>query len=65
MTHWVLQPDWSFLFCITCTVQKEMSVDVNIEWNSTAFNGRVMAPSHFEDEMWHCWDSSGEDVACE
>lgn len=45
--------------------QKEMFVDVNVEWNSTAFNGRVMAPSHFEDEMWHCWNSSGEDVACE
>ncbi len=45
--------------------QKGIFVDVNVEWNSTAFNGRVMAPSHFEDEMWHCWDSSGEDVACE
>ncbi len=46
-------------------LQMEKFVDVDIEWNSTAFIGRVMAPSHFEDEMWHCWNSSGEDVACE
>ena len=46
-------------------IQTEAFVDVSIEWSSTEFNGRVMAPSHFEDEMWHCWDSSGADVACE
>lgn len=46
-------------------LQWEDFVDVNIEWNSNDFNGRVMAPTHFEDELWHCWDSTGEDVACE
>ncbi len=46
-------------------LQWEDFVDVNIEWNSTDFNGRVMAPTHFEDELWHCWDSTGEDVDCE
>ena len=45
--------------------QYEEFVDVNIEWNSTDFYGRVMAYTHFEDELWHCWDSTGEDVACE
>lgn len=39
--------------------------DVNIEWNRTSYNGRVMAPSYFEDEDWHCWDTAGEDIACE
>ena len=46
-------------------LQWENFVDVNIEWNSTDFNGRVMAPTHFEDEIWHCWDNTGEDVDCE
>ena len=46
-------------------LQLQNFVDVNIEWNRTTFNGRVMASSHFEDDMWHCWDSAGEDVACE
>ena len=46
-------------------LQTEQFVDVNIEWNSTDFNGRVMAPAHFEDELWHCWDSDGEDMECE
>lgn len=45
--------------------QMEDFVDVNVEWSSTVFNGRVMAPTHFEDELWHCWDNSGEDVDCE
>lgn len=40
-------------------------IDVNIEWNRTAYNGRVMSPSYFEDSLWHCWDTTGEDVACE
>jgi len=46
-------------------LQMQDFVNVNIEWNGAAFNGRVMAPSYFEDEMWHCWDSTGEDIACE
>jgi hypothetical protein len=46
-------------------MQWEDFVDVNIEWNSMDYNGRVMAPTHFEDELWHCWDSAGEDVDCE
>ena len=40
-------------------------VDVNIEWNTTDFNGRVKAPSYFEDDAWHCWDGNGDDTACE
>ena len=43
----------------------EAFVDVNIEWSNSNFNGRVMAPSYFEDEAWHCWDSNGDDIACE
>ena len=43
----------------------EAFVDVNVEWNRTDFYGRVMAPIHFEDNLWHCWDSTGEDAVCE
>lgn len=45
--------------------QMESFVDVNIKWNSTDNNGRVMAPSYFEDELWHCWNGNGENVDCE
>ncbi len=40
-------------------------VDVNIEWNRTAYNGRVKSPSYFEDDLWHCWDTMGEDEDCD
>jgi len=39
-------------------------VDVDIEWNRTNFNGRVMAPSYFETLDWYCWDTSGNDITC-
>jgi hypothetical protein len=39
--------------------------EVTIEWNRSTFEGRVMAFAYFEDEVWHCWDSNGDDVACE
>ena len=40
-------------------------IDVDIEWSRSEFYGRVMAPSYFENEAWHCWDSTGADVVCE
>ncbi len=40
-------------------------VDVDIEWSRTSFEGRVKALAYFEDALWHCWDSTGEDIACE
>ncbi|MET2984756.1 hypothetical protein [Aureibaculum conchae] len=39
-------------------------VDVDIEWNRTNNNGRVMASYHFGDNDWHCWNSEGEDEDC-
>jgi len=38
---------------------------VDIEWSRDTFEGRVRAFAYFEDELWHCWDSNGDDVACE
>lgn len=45
--------------------ESEVFNDVQIEWNSTVFNGRVRASSYFDDDNWHCWDSEGEDEDCE
>lgn len=40
-------------------------VDVRIEWSRNTYNGRVRAFYVFEDEDWHCWDPTGEDMLCE
>ena len=39
-------------------------VDVNIEWSTTGYNGRVKAYYHYQDENWHCWDGNGNDTEC-
>ncbi len=38
---------------------------VEIEWSTTTKEGRVKDYYHFEDALWHCWDSSLQDVDCE
>ena len=45
--------------------QTEGFVDVRIEWNRDGYFGRVLAPGYFQDEDWHCWDQTGEDIVCE
>lgn len=40
-------------------------IDVNIEWSTSEYNGRVMCPEFFQDSEWHCWDSYGYDIVCE
>lgn len=39
--------------------------EIDIEWNRTSYEGRVRAVAYFEDVLWHCWDSNGDDIACE
>ncbi|MDX9928588.1 MAG: hypothetical protein RBS37_01915 [Bacteroidales bacterium] len=39
-------------------------VDVFIEWNTTAGNGRVKALYKFGDNAWHCWDIDKNNVTC-
>ncbi len=39
--------------------------EVDIEWSRNTFEGRVRAMAYFEDENWRCWDSNGDDIACE
>jgi hypothetical protein len=40
-------------------------VDVFIEWSTSEYNGHVKAQHKFGDDLWHCWNSNGDDVACE
>jgi hypothetical protein len=39
--------------------------EVDIEWSRNTFEGRVRSMAYFEDENWRCWDSNGDDIACE
>jgi len=38
--------------------------DVFIEWSTTAHNGHVKANNQFGDDLWHCWNETGENVVC-
>ena len=39
-------------------------VDINIEWSTTTYEGRVKSPRDYNDTDWHCWDANGNDVVC-
>lgn len=43
------------------------NLNVNIEWSTTVYNGRIKAAHYFpnDPDSWHCWDSLGFDVVCE
>lgn len=34
-------------------------VDVNIEWNTDTYNGRIQSDYHFDSTDWQYWDSNG------
>ena len=39
--------------------------NVNIEWSTTEYYGRIMAPHYYQgDDSWHCWDNMGYDMVC-
>jgi len=38
--------------------------DVNIEWNTTAHNGRVKCPDYLGDTNWYCWDTNKINITC-
>lgn len=37
---------------------------IEIEWNRTGKDGRIMDAVHFQDEDWHCWNEEHEDIEC-
>jgi hypothetical protein len=38
--------------------------DMDVEWSSTGYNGRVMCASWFGDSNWHCWNSNLANIVC-
>lgn len=39
--------------------------DVNVEWNTTAHNGRVKSIDYLGDNSWYCWDINRVNVQCQ
>lgn len=37
----------------------------SIEWDKSTKEGHVKDKKYFSDELWHCWDSSLENIDCE
>jgi len=38
---------------------------MSIKWNRTSHKGRIMDLSHFDDDLWHCWDSNLYNIDCQ
>ena len=38
--------------------------DVFIEWSTANHNGHIKANYQFHDDLWHCWNGTGENVTC-
>ena len=38
--------------------------DVNIEWSTTTFNGHIKSNNVFFNDLWHCWNGTGDNVDC-
>jgi hypothetical protein len=38
--------------------------DVFIEWSTTNHNGTIESNNYFHDDLWHCWDATGNNITC-
>ncbi len=38
--------------------------EMDVEWSSAVYNGRVMCPLWFGDSLWHCWDGNLANITC-
>ena len=38
--------------------------DVFIEWTTTSHNGHIKANYYFHDDLWHCWNETGDNIIC-
>jgi hypothetical protein len=38
--------------------------DIYIEWSTTKHNGHIKANNYFQDNLWHCWNETGDNVIC-
>jgi hypothetical protein len=41
-----------------------LDISTDIEWSSTAKNGHVKGPHHYQNSDWHCWDETLQDIVC-
>jgi hypothetical protein len=57
---WAYDPEDVYDASFTISVVAGMT---NIEWDAVTIQGRVKAPVHFGDELWHCWDSKANGLA--
>ncbi len=39
--------------------------DVDVEWSTSGFNGRIKCQPYFQDELWHCWDGNLVNIVCQ
>lgn len=39
-------------------------VDVNMEWSTDNYNGRIKSEHHFNSTEWNCWDTNGYNADC-
>jgi hypothetical protein len=38
--------------------------DVFIEWSTTGHNGHIKANYVYQNDLWHCWNETGDNVTC-
>jgi hypothetical protein len=38
--------------------------DLNVEWNTTTYNGRVKCLDYLGDDEWYCWDANKINIIC-
>jgi hypothetical protein len=38
--------------------------DIFIEWSTKNHNGHIKANYYFQDNLWHCWNETGDNVIC-
>jgi len=43
----------------------ELSSEIFVDWSKENKYGRVKSQAHFEDELYHCWDGSLQNTACD
>lgn len=57
----IAEEDFNTFYDIYLKSQENL---VEIDYNTTTKQGRVTSKKHFEDEVWHCWDSSLINIDC-
>ena len=54
----------AFLTVHQNTGEDNVFQDVWMEFSTTTYKGRIKSKSHFQDELWHCWNEVADNVSC-